>query len=386
MKKKVKLKAYAAANLGDDLFIELICNRYPNVQFYLCGSKKFYNIYGKIPNLKYRCWDTFRIRIWGVIYRLLRIVFNILFKNNPKVQISTDELLNNKYALYSDYNVYITGSGFMNSSDEFETLPEKYERELIYYKRHPFVIGCNFGPFAHKEYLEMYRQLFSYASDVCFRDKYSLQYFDNLKVVRTAADIVFSYPIESLKNINRLIDKEYMLISVANLKKDNDMASDFYEEYLKFVRNIIIIRSEQKKYTVLLGFSKEQNDDIAILSILKEVTNNKYLYNFCYPDISSSTVISLFRDAQNIIATRYHAMILALMFEKPVCTICYNEKINHVLEEVNMQDSIICLEDMGKLDYSKLIREKMCQIDQGLLKKLVKSSNEQFRELDKVLF
>ena len=63
MKKKVKLRAYAAANLGDDLFIELICKRYPDDTFFLCGSKKFRKIYKKIPNLKYKCWDYAYFRI-----------------------------------------------------------------------------------------------------------------------------------------------------------------------------------------------------------------------------------------------------------------------------------------------------------------------------------
>ena len=384
MKKKVKLRAYAAANLGDDLFIELICKRYPNNEFFLCGSKKFNKVYKKIPNLEYKCWDSICFRIYSLVYRLLMKSFVWKFKKGS-IQYTTDELLNNRYALKAEINVYITGSGFMNSPDEFDSLTDKYNRELNYYKLHPYVIGCNFGPFAHKEYLEMYRKLFSYASDVCFRDNHSLQLFPNLNCARRAADIVFNYPIEAVQNQRRLVENEYMLVSVANLKKDNDDASDFFEDYIEFIKRIVCERNRQKKYTVLVGFSREQKDDNTILSILKDIDSCPYIYSFCYPDISSSEVVSLFRDATSIIATRYHAMILALLFEKPACSVCYNEKTQHVLEDIYMQDSGISLADMKRLDYETLIREKMHEINKQHLKNLIESAKLQFEQLDKVL-
>ncbi len=384
MKKKVKLRAYAAANLGDDLFIELICKRYPDDTFFLCGSKKFRKIYKKIPNLKYKCWDYAYFRIYSLIYRLLAKIFACAF-GNKQIQYTTDELLNNKYAIMADVNVYITGSGFMNSPDEFDSLMDKYDRELNYYKLHPYVIGCNFGPFAYREYLDMYRKLFSYTSDLCFRDNYSLQLFPNISHARRAADIVFNYPVESVQKQKRMINTEYMLISVANLRKDNDNASNFFQDYVEFVKRIVIERTKQKKYTVLVGFSQEQKDDITILDILRNIDDCYYTYNYCYPDISSMEMLSLFRDATNIIATRYHAMVLAVLFEKPVCSVCYNEKTQHVLGDIYMQDSGISLEDMKKLDYDSLIREKMHVIDKRHFRNLIESAKLQFMQLDKVL-
>lgn len=384
MKKKVKLRAYAAANLGDDLFIELICNRYPNDLFYLCGRKKFSKVYTRIPNLRYKCWDTFSVRIYSAIYRLFVKIFANIFKNKS-IEYSTDEIMNNKYASIADINVYITGSGFMNSPDELDSLMDKYNRELNYYKLHPYIIGCNFGPFAHREYLDMYKALFSYASDICFRDNYSLQLFPNLNFARKAADIVFTYPTKIVQKQKRIVENEYMLISVANLRKDNDNASEFSQEYIEFVKRIVTERNKQKKYTVLVGFSREQSDDITILSILKDIDNCQNIYNFCYPDISSIEVLSLFRDATSIVATRYHAMILAFLFGKPVCSVCYNEKTLHVLEDMHMQDSGISLEDMKTLNYDSLIRKKMHEIDTRHLRNLINSANLQFKLLDKIL-
>ncbi len=273
----------------------------------------------------------------------------------------------------------------MNSPDELDSLMDKYNRELNYYKLHPYIIGCNFGPFAHREYLDMYKALFSYASDICFRDNYSLQLFPNLNFARKAADIVFTYPTKIVQKQKRIVENEYMLISVANLRKDNDNASEFSQEYIEFVKRIVTERNKQKKYTVLVGFSREQSDDITILSILKDIDNCQNIYNFCYPDISSIEVLSLFRDATSIVATRYHAMILAFLFGKPVCSVCYNEKTLHVLEDMHMQDSGISLEDMKTLNYDSLIRKKMHEIDTRHLRNLINSANLQFKLLDKIL-
>ena len=386
MKKTIKIRAYVAANLGDDLFLEIICNRYSNNIFYLCGSKKFKKVYSKIPNLKYRCWDTTFIRIFCIFYRMIAKVFNYICKKKVVRIIATDDIVNSIYSKKSDYNVYVTGSGFMNLPEELETLPEKYEIEKIYYKRHPFIIGCNFGPFAHEEYLMMYKKLFSYASDLCFRDSYSLELFSKTSVARKAADIVFAYPIKTVKNQHRMIDKEYMLISIANLQKDNDSASDFQQEYINFIKDIVVNRTKEKKYTVLIGFSREQNDHNIILNILENMNDKKYNYMFCYPDISSIEAVSLFRDAKYVIATRYHAMILALIFKKPVCSICYNEKMKHVLEDIDKQAPSVSLEEIRELDYNKLIESKMYCINDQRLKELVSSSNMQFRELDRVLW
>ena len=48
--KKVFLYAYDKQNLGDDLFIYTICNRYPKTKFYLWSDEQNKEIFKKVKN------------------------------------------------------------------------------------------------------------------------------------------------------------------------------------------------------------------------------------------------------------------------------------------------------------------------------------------------
>ena len=51
--RKVALMAYMNANLGDDLFLRILCQRYPNVQFYIRGNNNGKCVAHDLKNLKY---------------------------------------------------------------------------------------------------------------------------------------------------------------------------------------------------------------------------------------------------------------------------------------------------------------------------------------------
>lgn len=385
MKKRVKIKAYIAGNLGDDLFIELLCSRYPEAQFDLCGSKKFSSLYKPISNLKYYSYDTHFVRMRMAIYRCLAKAVNFICSREVLSQMTTDVAQNRKYEKYADINVYITGSGFMNGVEERELSAQKRAEERRYYNLHPYLLGCNFGPYAHDAYLEMYQELFQDTSDLCFRDSYSLRLFPTVKTARVAADIVFCYPIEKVRSERVLLSENYLLISVANLAKDKDTASGYVEDYIQMLKRLVADRNNRHLHTVLLGFCKEQGDDLAISTVLDGIVCPELNHVYCYPDISKLQALRLFLDADFVLATRYHAMILALLFGKKVCPICYSEKVTHVLADISPDAKYVTLEDLKQLDISQLECEKTTQISEEQRKALIASANTQFRALDQVL-
>ena len=58
--KKILIKAYAQLNLGDDLFIKMLCERYRDVEFYLFANSEYENLKGiESNNLKILYNDTF---------------------------------------------------------------------------------------------------------------------------------------------------------------------------------------------------------------------------------------------------------------------------------------------------------------------------------------
>lgn len=385
MTKRVKIKAYVAGNLGDDLFIELLCSRYPQHNFYLCGSKKFKKIYEENKNLKFISYDTFLCRLQMAVRRVLTKAVNCVLQQEKLPVLATDVQSNWSYEKKADLNVFITGSGFRNGADEMHISPRKRLEEEHYFNLHPYLLGCNFGPYVSDEYYFMYQELFQKAADVCFRDTYSLGLFPMVKTARSAADIVFCYPVDMIHAQERLVSQDYMLISVANLAKDKDEAADYSSDYIEMLRKLVSMRNRKNLHTVLLGFCNEQGDDLVISQVLDGLYDSQLDHVYCYPDIAGLAAIRLIYDANFILATRYHAMILGLLFGKKVCPICYSEKMIHVVNDILPDAKYIALEELDSMDVSGLEDAQYIQLPDERIRELVESANTQFAKLDTAL-
>ena len=164
----VFVTAYTACNLGDDLFISILCNRYPSVNFYLCCPDQYAKSYKKIKNIT--VFDNF-IDISDLISKI-------------------------------DLQIMIGGSLFMqprnlsNIKSKFESVTHNRLSLDI-----PFIIiGANFGPFTELNHLNYYYNWFKTVNDICFRDMYSYELFKDLDNVRWAPDVIFNM---TLPNKNR---------------------------------------------------------------------------------------------------------------------------------------------------------------------------------------
>ncbi len=389
MKKKVKLRGYFSGNLGDDLLVEIISSRYTNTLFYICGPKIYKNLYTLYPNVLYKPYDGMLLRVFLAIRRYWEKTYQKrILKRVDYQQESTDAVIDEYWSKRANVNVIITGSGFVNSADEgISAISRKMATESVYFNRHPFILGCNFGPYTYIEYLEMYQKLFTNANDICFRDKHSASLFPNANNVRYEADIVFGYPFSKIHQTPTSFEKStaYWLISIANIKKDNDMASAYYDDYVNMISRIVSERAANKLYTLLVGFSINQEDDKTIQEILEHVNCAHYVHHLCYPLDSAESVLGYFSHAEAIVATRYHAMVLGFLFQKKTCTISYNEKAAHSLDLIDPLCPYIKLEELNTVRRQKDLEEKMYEISQERLDFLCKSADRQFWALDQVL-
>ena len=126
--KKVFLMAYARKNLGDDIFIKMLLEKYPQIDFYMkIENEEFLNELSKYNNLK------------------------ILIGKD------TDEELYKMDVEEYDAYVYIGGSIFMeggqvyNLSEKFLDFVRRCKDKNI-----PFCyISCNYGPYQTREYFEL---------------------------------------------------------------------------------------------------------------------------------------------------------------------------------------------------------------------------------------
>lgn len=377
------IRAFIKGNLGDDLFIYTLCNRYPNHRFVLCGEKEYKYLFDDIKNLKYISVDAF-FRKW--IFRVVKLP---PFMANKVCKIFK---INKSFRYYdcktfvyrhSKNNILISGSCFMESEWGFAMNPY-YREEKIYYSKKPYVIGCNFGPYNTKEYRNFYEKCFRSASQVSFRDKYSYSLFNELDNVSYAPDILFNVDTESIKIPD---EKDYVLISVLNPCKDdinteNNLVDCYINKMAKISDNLISLG----KKVLFMGFCEFQRDGEIIGRIIKKMKSDKKNVRVIrYPEITKDEALGYIKNSEFVIATRYHGMILAEVFGKPVLPITYNEKMVHVIEDLTPSMEYISIDECEKWDCDliaeKIVNEKYTAYN---VEDIIKKAEKHFEKLDSI--
>lgn len=362
MKKKVYLRAYICSNLGDDLFIEILLNRYPNVLF-LADS------YSLPPQLNSDRISSIYSISDKLMMKLLRQFDRFFLTNKTNKYL---EIVKHKNLDLCDYVVYLIGSGFIENDSRID--------DEYFYSKHPYIIGCNFGPYNTENFKNLCESLFCNASDICFRDKKSYELFSHLPNTRNEMDIVFSYPITNVGERKR---NNYIVISIMDIRKDS-RASEFYEEYIKFICNCIRYYHKKGKQIVLAGFCKREHDDLAIKDTLEKCQIDN-VESVIYPEISIDDMVNLIAYADEVIASRYHAMVLAMLFRRKVYTIVYNEKTKNVLNDIDKDILSISVDRLSEINFDLFISNYGYTISEDILNKVVKSAERQFAKIDSVL-
>ena len=196
----VYVYGYFNLNIGDDLFLKILFERYPDTMFYVPIQDKdgYSELFSKYQNAVLIHPST--------TYKILRKSVGILFpslyqKFKFKVDLISAKV--NKFDNFISIGGSIFGEKNNNQKDyrpDFYNVTEKINNR--------FFLGSNFGPFKTREFLSYYENLFSKATDVCFRDKESFELFNHLQNVRMAPDIVFSLntlPVKGIAALNKTV-------------------------------------------------------------------------------------------------------------------------------------------------------------------------------------
>lgn len=311
---QVMIYAYTANNLGDDLFIHTICTRYPNTKFLCYAPNSYQTTFNYLPNLEIipnnRLFNKF-------IHAALKPFNKELY-------------LREQLAKTCEIGVYIGGSIFME-----QTGWEKEAQQVQTMKNSHdsfFILGANFGPYQSSKFYQTYEKIFQGITDICFRDHQSKELFTHLPV-RQAADVVFQ-----LKDtFSHGKPKEQILISVIypSIRKD---LKKFDDSYFKGIANISIHLINQGYDVLLMAFCQEEKDHLAMNEILSLIPKallhkvNTYTYQTNLPE-----AISKLSESKAIIATRFHAMILGFVLNKPTYPIVYSNKMTTVIDDLNFK-------------------------------------------------
>lgn len=355
--KKILVDAYTNLNFGDDLFLKILFDKYPNVKWILDIKDKTYkDIYKNYNNVKVKSF-----------------LFEFKKKVKRKLKIKEGKNIFNKY----DALVFIGGSIFMqNQGWQYRLNSRKILIKSFIEKKAPFfVIGSNFGPYEDKVFLNEYKEILSKAEDVCFRDTYSYEKFKEYKNIRVEPDIVFQL---KPKNIEK--KKKSIGISLIELKDREDL-SEYREIYIKKIKDIIEAGVSRGYNFTLFSFCERQGD-LQIINDVVNLINNKYKKQISIVNYNGNIEEFLvkFESMENIIGTRFHACILSQVFSQGLYPIIYSDKTYNVLKDIGLYKEYTYIRDLDKLDVNYLIDV----ISSNKLKdsSIFKKAEKQFEGLD----
>lgn len=389
------IRAFVKGNLGDDLFIYTLCKRYPDQKFVICGEEKYKYLFNSISNLKYIAEDSF-FRKW--LFRAVKLPAWTANKICEKFKLNKcfRYYHSNTFVYeHSKNNILVSGSIFMELGEGFVMNPY-YKGEIKYYAKHPYVIGCNFGPYRTKAYKAFYKKCFQNAAQVSFRDEYSYSLFKDLENTSFAPDILFNVDTEAVKTSK---EKDYVLISVLNPCKDDTTGENkLVENYIEKMAEISDKLISAGKKILFMGFCEFQGDGEIIDRIIKKMktikkakkaedinSTTKNVKVVKYPEITTEEALGYIKNSEFVIATRYHAMILAEVFNRPVLPVVYNEKMVHVIEDITPSMEYISINECEKWN-SDLIAENILNGSNIAynIDETVKKAGKHFEKLDKL--
>lgn len=368
---KVFLKIYPELNLGDDLFLKIILDRYPHTRFYLNAGSEYKDIFKNNSNLTvfssinkvslYKRGVNFIIRkFWPSKYR--DTLVKTIKKNNEAYFNNTDAF------------VSIGGSIFMQP----KILPyyyciEYYKLINLYYKQNPkFYIGCNFGPFLDNNFKEEYESIFKKATDVCFREDYSKKLFNNLTNVRYKPDVVFGL------NVNKS-DKEKKSVGFSIISARGAIDS---EEYIHKYAELISYYQRKGYKIYLFSFCKKEGDEETINNILKLLDKKDNINSVFYRG-NIESFLKIYSSVEQVYCGRFHSMILSMLYSQKIYPVIYSDKMTNVLKDISYKGDVVFMKDFHLLDPKHLfetINSNSYDIDNE-----AKEAVKQFEILDKHL-
>jgi colanic acid/amylovoran biosynthesis protein len=369
--KKVLVFAYLAKNLGDDLFIKILVERYPRVEFRILTTITNYSIINKYKNTTEVILPrTNRIQ-WAISnYLRSSLAFNIHFKKLRR--------LIKKEAILCDAFLVIGGSLFMEVGN---TYYKKKFYSIIYSEfslKPKLILGSNFGPYRSDIFKTFFKNIFKKSTDVCFREKYSYDLFKDIATVRYSPDIVFQLDEGVQNKIKQSVGFSLIdLDSRNNFKAFSDMYQDLHVS--------LIERYLNDGYEVrLFAFCIDEGDEKSINKILFKLNpliKNKVKIILYKGEIDA--FLEEFKKVEYIYCSRFHAMILGLIYGQNIYPLIYSKKMTNVLSDIGYQGSFSIIEDIQSLnvnDIRKAILMNNCDITS-----FKKESESQFYFLDRVL-
>lgn len=339
-RKKAILSAWTGCNLGDDLFIRLLCERYPDVDFYY-----FQTYPGTTDSLK----TIPNFKIFDPTQNLSR---------SPLVTIG-----GSLFVLVGDYPQNAVASILGLDITEAQ-------------KRPWYVLGVNFGPYKSEKYISLFHKAFGLLKDICFRDKESYGLFSDLSNVRWAPDILFQYHLPKVERQKKII------ISCIGDKSRESLVPFDMERYTGAMVRLASSYIDMGYQVGFACFCRNQLDQNVAYNIICGLSPHKARKTFIFEyNGDAETFLREFLGAEYIIATRFHAMILVWKAGIPVFPISYGDKTVNAIRSYGYQGRYCLFNEFANLSFQDVDENRTSGYHFNC-EALVRESAKQFQALD----
>lgn len=326
----VEVFGYWKQNLGDDLFFEILCRRYPNTVFRTAIDPHSIETFSGLDNVVFDCHESTRVAKMRQLARMM--VGQFIGAARTSIEIG--------------------GSIFIQKHESRLNIGPYLKRMLISLCSSSFYcLGCNFGPYYSQHQLDTYAKYFARLDDVCFRDEPSFGLFSELPNVRFAPDIVLGLDADSVPVRNVLDVDAYTVVSAIDLEYTERNLGEIdipatkrdYEQFL--VRNIKA-EIHRGNRVVLFSFCDHEQDQIVNERLLAELSADEKTRVSLYSHHEIADSLALLKSAQKLIATRFHAMILGWVFGTPTYVVTYSKKTNNMIDTYVPEQTFVNLAEV----------------------------------------
>ena len=150
----------------------------------------------------------------------------------------------------------------------------------------------------------------------------------------------------------------------------------------KIIQRIAEYYVEREYEVVFVSFCESQGDEKAINRIIERLEEREKVQVLFYHN-KIKEVLQLFSEAQIVIGTRFHSIILGWLNKKKVLPIVYDEKTKNVLDDLNY-NNYLNLEEMESCDLEDKL-ERIEELRDEVVDVLKNEAYMQFWALDKLL-
>lgn len=363
---KILVRGYFNLNVGDDLYLHLLFRRYKETNFCFVPPDEHYEIYAK----HFSCYPNVKVlpRSFSLVDRI-KLKFGISRPN---------------FAVLKEFDgcIHIAGSIFMENlhNNEFDVFLKREVKAFHKLGRPYFFLSCNFGPYITHKYLTEKQKLFSLATDVCFRDRYSKDLFSDLANIRYAPDAVFAYDFPPAEKIPNTLG-----ISIIDLRSRRSLAENF-KNYIENIVQAGEIYIKKGYKVTFFSFCKDEGDHKAAKEAISILNSKGKAASHVIYSGDMQGFLSRYSAMERVIACRFHSMVISAMLGQPVVVLSYSDKIARVVKDLNLpfvccniheniypdwkcEDVFGCVPSKEKLEFFKQSAQKVFEnTDKFLLK------------------